>query len=153
MPVNLLKLSVLKHSTKGPINSSFRIVPCAKPFTSKTITEKYFLRKLSKVFLKFTDCRSVSRLTLLRGQTPDLHFLEGHFPDWAIPRPNVSLTNISTTKMYYCKFPLSYIFVKLQLIYRTHKADFDLCSTSVIHTQCKADVTYDTEGMQIKILG
>ena len=55
--------------------------------------------------------------------------------------------------MYYCKFPLSYIFVKLQLIYRTHKADFDLCSTSVIHTQCKADVTYDTEGMQIKILG
>ena len=49
--------------------------------------------------------------------------------------------------MYYCNFPLSYIFVKSQVIYRTQKADFDLQPTSEIYTRCKADVIDDIEGL------
>ena len=61
----------------------------------------------------------------------------------------VLMGDISPIIMYYCNFPLSYIFVKSQMIYRTQKVDFDLHSTSIIYIQCKADVIYDTEGLRI----
>ena len=51
--------------------------------------------------------------------------------------------------MYYCNFPLYYIFVKSQVIYKTQKADFDLQPTSVIYIRWKADVIDDTEGLCI----
>ena len=51
--------------------------------------------------------------------------------------------------MYYCNFPLYYIFVKSQVIYRTQKADFDLQPTSVIYIPWKADVIDDIEGLCI----
>ena len=54
--------------------------------------------------------------------------------------------------MYYVNFPLSYIFVKSQVICRTQKVDFDLQPTSIIYTRWKADIIDDTEGLQTKIL-
>ena len=59
----------------------------------------------------------------------------------------VPMGDISPVIMYYCNFPLSYVFVKSQVIYRTQKADFDLQPTSEIYTRCKADVIDDTEGL------
>ena len=55
----------------------------------------------------------------------------------------VLIGNISPIIIYYCNFPLSYIFVKSQVIYRTQNADFDLQPTSVIYILCKADVIDD----------
>ena len=49
--------------------------------------------------------------------------------------------------MYYCNFPLSYIFVNPQVISGTQKTDFDLHPNSVIYTEWKAGVIDDTESM------
>ena len=57
--------------------------------------------------------------------------------------------HISPIIMYYCNFPLSYIFVKSQVIYRIQKANFDLQPTSVIYIRCKADVIDYTIGLRI----
>ena len=62
---------------------------------------------------------------------------------------HVLMGHISPIIMYYCNFPLSYIFVKSQVIYRTQKVDFDLQPTSVIYIRCKADVIAGTEGLRI----
>ena len=49
-----LKVFALKHFTKSPMNSFFRK---EHPVQKKTIMETYFLRALSKGWLKFIDCR------------------------------------------------------------------------------------------------
>ena len=49
--------------------------------------------------------------------------------------------------MYYCDYPLSYIFVKSQVIYTFQRADLNLQPTSVIYTPFKADFIDDTEGL------
>ena len=51
--------------------------------------------------------------------------------------------DITPVIMYYCNSPLSYIFDKSQVIYRTEKTDFDLQPTRVICIRCKADVIED----------
>ena len=61
----------------------------------------------------------------------------------------VLMGDISPIIIYFANFPLSYIFVKSQVIYRTRKADFDLQPTSVIYILCKADIIDDTEGLHI----
>ena len=59
---------------------------------------------------------------------------------------------ISPIIMYYCNFPFSYVFVKLQVIHRTQETDFDLQPTSVIYTLCKAYIINDTERLQMKVM-
>ena len=59
----------------------------------------------------------------------------------------VLMDDIFLIIMYYCDYPLSYIFVKSQVIYRIRKADFNLHPTSLIYTRCKADFIDDTEGL------
>ena len=59
----------------------------------------------------------------------------------------VLLDDISLIIMHYCNYPLSYIIVKSQVIYRIQKADFNLQPTSLIYTGCKADFIDDTEGL------
>ena len=54
--------------------------------------------------------------------------------------------------MYYYNFPLSYIYVKSQVLNWTQKTDFDLQPISVIYTRCNVDVIDDTVGLQTKIL-
>ena len=55
--------------------------------------------------------------------------------------------------MYYYNFPLSYIYVKSQVLNWTQKTDFDLQPISVIYTRCNVDAIDDTVGLQTKILG
>ena len=55
----------------------------------------------------------------------------------------VLMGDTSPIIMYYCNSPLSYIFVKSQVVSRTQKADFDLQPTSVIYIRCKANVIND----------
>ena len=57
--------------------------------------------------------------------------------------------DISPIIIYYCNFPLFYIFVKSQVIYRTQKAEFHLQPSSVIYIRCKAGVIDDIEGLRI----
>ena len=54
--------------------------------------------------------------------------------------------------MYYYNFPLSYIYVKPQVLNWTQKTDFDLQPINVIYTRCNVDVIDDTVGLQTKIL-
>ena len=67
----------------------------------------------------------------------------------------IPLGDISSILVYYCNFPLSYIFGKSQVIYSTQKADFDLQSTSVIYARWKGDVMgrYQSRAPQGSILG
>ena len=119
---------------------------------SKTLTESYYLRKLPQVLLKFVDCRTVPEpdnsptgTSLRKGPRLTL-------PQWALPQPEFFPKEIPPIIMYYFNFPLSYIFVKSQVICRTQKVDFDLQPTSIIYTRWKADIIDDTEGLQTKIL-
>ena len=59
----------------------------------------------------------------------------------------VLMDDIFLIIMYYSDYPLSYIFVKSQVIYRIQKPDLNLQPTSVIYTRCKADFIDDTEGL------
>ena len=59
----------------------------------------------------------------------------------------VVMDDIFLIIMYYWDYPLSYIFVKSQVIYRIQKADLNVQPTSVIYTRYKADFVDDTEGL------
>ena len=61
----------------------------------------------------------------------------GLFPDQTFPRRIFTLVDISPIIIYYWNFPLSYIFAKSQVMYRTQKSDFDLRPTSVIYSRFK----------------
>ena len=70
-------------------------------------------------------------------------YLEQEHSDEMFYKLYVLMGDITPVIMYYCNSPLSYIFDKSQVIYRTQKTDFDLQPTSVICIRCKADVIED----------
>ena len=58
--------------------------------------------RYSYIIVVVDGMRTVPRLTLTRGQFPDLHFPDGnfpngHFPEWTISRPDTSPKDTSPT--------------------------------------------------------
>ena len=140
----------------------------ATPFVKHPVQSKAIMKTYAKSIAKIYQIWNSS----LTGQFLDWHFPEdrptndtsamnnpptdtspsGLFSDQTFSRRRFPRLYMSPIIMHYCNFPFLYIFVKLQVLYRTRETDFDLQPTNVIYAQCKAYITNDTERLHIKIL-
>lgn len=125
--------------------------------THENIFSKEIAQSIVKIYWLYGSFLTGTNWADLDWHFPHGHTANRHLPNGAItrsdfPRRILTLLDISRIIMYYYNFPLTYIFVNLQVISRSQKTDFDLHPNSVIYTGWKAGVIDDTESMSIKIL-